>query len=207
MRYYPIFIDMQERDVLVVGGGLVALQKIRSLIRSGANVKVVTKELIAQEILDFDLPVEIREYEENDIIGRSIVVAATNNTEVNAQIYRDAKKHNALLNAVDDKENCDFYLGALSQCGDITVSVSTAGKSPIVAKKVRDKVSAIFNEKYNALLELYAETRLDAYRELTPQGRKLFFNFLELKFDEILDDNQLARDYYKEIKASHKKTR
>ena len=139
MKYYPIFLDMKDRPVLVVGGGYVALQKIEVLLKSGAKIKVVTKELIAKEILDFNLPLEIREYKEEDILGVSVVVAATNNSKINSLIYSHSKKHNVLLNAVDDKENCDFILGAIANHGDITVTVSTGGNSPIMAKKIRDK--------------------------------------------------------------------
>lgn len=200
MRYYPIFIDMKDREVLVVGGGFVALQKIRTLIDSGAKVTIVTKELIAKKILEFNLPLEIREYREEDIHGKSIVVAATNDTKVNSLIYEHAKKYNVLLNAVDDKDNCDYYLGAISKCGDITVSVSTAGKSPIVAKKVRDKINNIFDDRYKELLEVYSEIRLRAYDELNEDERKVFFKKLEEDFDSLLDKPSETNEYFEKVK-------
>ncbi len=202
MRYYPIFIDMKDREVLVVGGGFVALQKIRTLIDSGAKVTIVTKELIAKKILDFNLPLEIREYREEDIHGKSIVVAATNDTKVNSLIYEHAKKYNVLLNAVDDKDNCDYYLGAISKCGDITVSVSTAGKSPIVAKKVRDKINNIFDDRYKELLEVYSEIRLRAYDELNEDERKVFFKKLEEDFDSLLDKPSETNEYFEKVKKT-----
>lgn len=202
MRYYPIFIDMKDREVLVVGGGFVALQKIRTLIDSGAKVTIVTKELIAKKILDFNLPLEIREYREEDIHGKSIVVAATNDTKVNSLIYEHAKKYNVLLNAVDDKDNCDYYLGAISKCGDITVSVSTAGKSPIVAKKVRDKINNIFDDRYKELLEVYSEIRLRAYDELNEDERKVFFKKLEEDFDSLLDKPSETNEYFEKVKKN-----
>lgn len=203
MRYYPIFIDMKDREVLVVGGGFVALQKIRTLIDSGAKVTIVTKELIAKKILDFNLPLEIREYREEDIHGKSIVVAATNDTKVNSLIYEHAKKYNVLLNAVDDKDNCDYYLGAISKCGDITVSVSTAGKSPIVAKKVRDKINNIFDDRYKELLEVYSEIRLRAYDELNEDERKVFFKKLEEDFDSLLDKPSETNEYFEKVKNNN----
>ncbi len=200
MRYYPIFIDMKDREVLVVGGGYVALQKIRTLLDSGAKVTIVTKELIAKKILDFDLPLEIREYREEDILGKSIVVSATNDTKVNNLIYKHSKKYNVLLNAVDDKDNCDYYLGAISKCGDITVSVSTGGKSPIVAKKVRDKIDNIFDDRYKELLEIYGNMRLRAYKELDKNKRKTFFKKLEEDFDKLLDKPLEISEYFENIK-------
>lgn len=199
MKYYPIFLDMKDRKVLVVGGGFVALQKIKTLLDSGAIIKVVTKELIAEKIKELPVSLEIREYNENDMIGVSVVIAATNSHEVNTEIFEHAKKYNVLLNAVDDKENCDFILGAIANKGNITVTVSTAGKSPIVAKKIRDKVNEMLNINYENLLEVYGNFRARAYEELNEEARKEFFHFLEEKFDEILFDNLIVKRKFEEL--------
>lgn len=199
MKYYPIFLDMKDRKVLVVGGGFVALQKIKTLLDSGAIVKVITKELIAEKIKELPVSLEIREYNENDMIGVSIVIAATNSHEVNTKIFEHSKKYNVLLNAVDDKDNCDFILGAIVNKGDITVTISTAGKSPIVAKKIRDKVNEMLNINYENLLEVYGNFRARAYQELNEEARKEFFHFLEEKFDEILFDNLIVKRKFEEL--------
>ena len=199
MKYYPIFLDMKDRKVLVVGGGFVALQKIKTLLDSGAIVKVITKELIAEDIKALPVSLEIREYNENDMIGVSIVIAATNSHEVNTKIFEHSKKYNVLLNAVDDKDNCDFILGAIVNKGDITVTISTAGKSPIVAKKIRDKVNEMLNINYENLLEVYGNFRARAYQELNEEARKEFFHFLEEKFDEILFDNLIVKRKFEEL--------
>ena len=91
MKYYPVFLDMKDRKVLVVGGGFVALQKIKTLLDSGAIVEVITKELIAEDIKALPVSLEIREYNENDMIGVSIVIAATNSHEVNTKIFEHSK--------------------------------------------------------------------------------------------------------------------
>lgn len=199
MKYYPVFLDMKDRKVLVVGGGFVALQKIKTLLDSGAIVKVITKELIAEDIKELPVSLEIREYNENDMIGVSIVIAATNSHEVNTKIFEHSKKYNVLLNAVDDKDNCDFILGAIVNKGDITVTISTAGKSPIVAKKIRDKVNEMLNINYENLLEVYGNFRARAYQELNEEVRKEFFHFLEEKFDEILFDNLIVKRKFEEL--------
>jgi siroheme synthase-like protein len=199
MKYYPVFLDMKDRKVLVVGGGFVALQKIKTLLDSGAIVKVITKELIAEDIKALPVSLEIREYNENDMIGVSIVIAATNSHEVNTKIFEHSKKYNVLLNAVDDKDNCDFILGAIVNKGDITVTISTAGKSPIVAKKIRDKVNEMLNINYENLLEVYGNFRARAYQELNEEARKEFFHFLEEKFDEILFDNLIVKRKFEEL--------
>mgnify|MGYP000726718877 FL=1 len=199
MKYYPVFLDMKDRKVLVVGGGFVALQKIKTLLDSGAIVKVITKELIAEDIKELPVSLEIREYNENDMIGVSIVIAATNSHEVNTKIFEHSKKYNVLLNAVDDKDNCDFILGAIVNKGDITVTISTAGRSPIVAKKIRDKVNEMLNINYENLLEVYGNFRARAYQELNEEARKEFFHFLEEKFDEILFDNLIVKRKFEEL--------
>ena len=190
---------MKDRKVLVVGGGFVALQKIKTLLDSGAIVKVITKKLIAEDIKALPVSLEIREYNENDMIGVSIVIAATNSHEVNTKIFEHSKKYNVLLNAVDDKDNCDFILGAIVNKGDITVTISTAGKSPIVAKKIRDKVNEMLNINYENLLEVYGNFRARAYQELNEEARKEFFHFLEEKFDEILFDNLIVKRKFEEL--------
>ena len=199
MKYYPVFLDMKDRKVLVVGGGFLALQKIMTLLDSGAIVKVITKELIAEDIKELPVSLEIREYNENDMIGVSIVIAATNSHEVNTKIFEHSKKYNVLLNAVDDKDNCDFILGAIVNKGDITVTISTAGRSPIVAKKIRDKVNEMLNINYENLLEVYGNFRARAYQELNEEARKEFFHFLEEKFDEILFDNLIVKRKFEEL--------
>ena len=199
MKYYPVFLDMKDRKVLVVGGGFVALQKIKTLLDSGAIVKVITKELIAEKIKELPVSLEIREYNENDMIGVSIVIAATNSHEVNTKIFEHSKKYNVLLNAVDDKDNCDFILGAIVNKGDITVTISTAGRSPIVAKKIRDKVNEMLNINYENLLEVYGNFRARAYQELNEEARKEFFHFLEEIFDEILFDNLIVKRKFEEL--------
>lgn len=196
MKYYPIFLDMKDRPVLVVGGGYVALQKIEVLLKSGAKIKVVTKELIAKEILDFNVPLEIREYKEEDILGVSVVVAATNNSKINSLIYSHSKKHNVLLNAVDDKENCDFILGAIANHGDITVTVSTGGHSPIMAKKIRDKIDLLLGEEYEILLKELSKYRTLAYGTLEVEERKVFFDFLSENFDKLLKQPKLVKEKY-----------
>lgn len=196
MKYYPIFLDMKDRPVLIVGGGYVALQKIEVLLKSGAKIKVVTKELIAKEILDFNVPLEIREYKEDDILGVSVVVAATNNSKINSLIYSHSKKHNVLLNAVDDKENCDFILGAIANHGDITVTVSTGGHSPIMAKKIRDKVDLLLGEEYEILLKELSKYRTLTYGTLEVEERKVFFDFLSENFDKLLNNPELVKEKY-----------
>lgn len=196
MKYYPIFLDMKDRPVLVVGGGYVALQKIEVLLKSGAKIKVVTKELIAKEILSLNIPLEIREYREEDILGISVIVAATNDSKINSLIYSHSKKHNVLLNAVDDKENCDFILGAIANHGDITVTVSTGGHSPIMAKKIRDKIDLLLGEEYEILLKELSKYRTLAYGTLEVEERKVFFDFLSENFDKLLKQPKLVKEKY-----------
>lgn len=201
MKYYPVFLDMTDRPVLVVGGGYVALQKIEVLLQAGAKIKVIAKELIAQEIKNLPVSLEIREYSETDIIGASVVIAATNNSDINKIIFNHAKKHNILLNSVDDKDNCDFILGAITTKGDITVTVSTAGKSPVVAKKLRDKINNILTDNYSPLLETFSHFRIKAYKEFNAIQRKEFFKYLETDFDNLLENIDLVKKKYEELKG------
>lgn len=199
MKYYPIFLDMRDREVLVVGGGYVALQKIKVLLQSGARVKVIAKELIAKEIEKLNVLLIIKEYSEEDIIGASVVIAATNDGQINSLIYSHAKKYNALLNAVDDKKNCDFILGAIANKGDITVSVSTSGASPVMAKKIRDNIEQLINSDYERLLEELKNYRARAYEEFDNDKRMLFFDYLSSEFTELLKNPYKVKEKFNEL--------
>lgn len=199
MKYYPIFLDMRDREVLVVGGGYVALQKIKVLLQSGARVKVITKELIAKEIEELNVLLTIKDYSEEDIVGASVVIAATNDKKVNSLIFTHAKKYNVLLNAVDDKKNCDFILGAIANKGDITVSVSTSGASPIMAKKIRDSIDELLNSDYEKLLIELKEYRIKAYNIFNEEKRKIFFDYITTDFAKLLKNPEKVKEKFDEV--------
>jgi siroheme synthase-like protein len=142
--FYPIYLDLRGRNCLVVGGGNVAVGKVRGLIEADARVTVVAPEVdpqISQWHAAGKLTWRAREFLPGDIDGQFLVIAATDDGELNASIYRLADRQLRVANAVDDLDNCNFIAPAIARAGAIQVAVSTSGKSPALAKRIRDGIS------------------------------------------------------------------
>jgi len=164
---YPIFLKVHQLNILIVGGGYVALEKVHFLLKSSpnANISFVSLDFIpeVQEIIErhnFDF--KTKAYTKTDIIGKSIVIGTTNFESVNQQIYHDCKSKNILVNVADKPNSCDFYMGGIVTNGNLKLAISTNGKSPTMAKRFRqlfedilpdsmDEVFFYLNEYRNTL--------------------------------------------------------
>lgn len=162
---YPIFLRMHRLQTLIIGGGNVALEKLTFLLKSSpnANVEMVApffrddvKELAKQ----FNIRLIIMSYEVSFLCDKDMVIAATDNYEVNQQIYHDAKERNILVNVADTPEFCDFYLGGIVTKGHVKIAISTNGKSPTTAKRLRQFFEDVLPEDINSLVE-----NLNIYRK------------------------------------------
>jgi uroporphyrin-III C-methyltransferase/precorrin-2 dehydrogenase/sirohydrochlorin ferrochelatase len=143
MTLLPIFLKLDGRPGLLVGAGNVALEKIGSLLTTGLRLRVVAPEanseirfLASEGRLEW-IP---RSFESSDLEGNFVVIAATNNPEVNARVYREATARGILCNSVDDPPHCDFYFGSVVSRGDLQIAISTAGESPAVAQRLRREI-------------------------------------------------------------------
>lgn len=143
MSLLPIFLRLEERAVLVVGAGTVALDKIESLRNTGAVITVVAPQAIPQ-IRDLAAADVIawrqRAFQPTDIAGAFLVIAATNDCSVNHTVYQEALARKVLCNAVDDPPNCDFYFGSVVTRGDLQIAISTSGESPALAQRLRREI-------------------------------------------------------------------
>lgn len=165
MLYYPIYLDLKGRDVLVVGGGAVAEGKALQLVEAGARVTVVSPELTEalREAADRG---EIRRlggsFIEENLNGVFLVISATDDRKVNEKVAKAAKERGLLCNVVDQPVLCDFITPALVIRGELQISVSTGGGSPTLTQRVKREVAALIGEEYGVLLELAAEMRAEA---------------------------------------------
>jgi precorrin-2 dehydrogenase/sirohydrochlorin ferrochelatase len=162
MRYYPIHLDIQNRNCLVVGGGGVGTRKVVTLLNCGANVTVVGPDLSEQlrELAGSpSLTVKQRPYQPGDLEGMFLVIGATDDETLNRQISRDAEQRNTLCNIADRPEICNFILPSIVQRDDLVVTISTSGRSPALAKKLRKSLEARFGEEYGVLLKLMGSIR------------------------------------------------
>jgi precorrin-2 dehydrogenase/sirohydrochlorin ferrochelatase len=152
---FPIFLKLEGRRCLVVGAGSIAEGKIRGLLQSGASIEVVApwavpqiQEWFGQGILNW----KPRNFEPSDLDEVSLVIAATPSRPVNTRIFQEARLRNVLCNSVDDPENCDFYYGAVVQRGDLQIAISTNGRSPALAQRLRQELEDQFGPEYASWL-------------------------------------------------------
>lgn len=170
MRYYPICLDLKDRAVLVVGGGVIAEGKILQLVEASAQVHVVSltlteklTELVHASLITF----RQGEFEDRDLTDKVLVICATNQTAVNEFVARAATTRRMLCNVVDQPALCNFITPSLITRGDLQISISSSGKSPTVAQRVKREISALIGPEYETLLEIAAELRAQV-RPLIP---------------------------------------
>lgn len=163
MGYYPIFVEMQGRRVLLVGGGNVAHEKIGKLVDASANVTVVAPALIEPVraiVKEHGCAWLARPYEPGDVEGYEVVMVATDDGEVNAQVASEARALGIWVNAADDVEHCDFILPSLAKRGRIALAASTGGASPALARWLRERLEEFLDDEVVALGEVLAEVRV-----------------------------------------------
>jgi len=173
MTLYPIFLKLDGLRCLVVGGGKVALRKVRDLVDAGAHVVVVAPEFIP-ELAGMADGVELvrREFEQSDLAGVAIVVAATDSDEVNSRVYREAKARGIWINVVDSPELCDFFLPARAKWKDLEIAVSTLGRSPLASRLIRDFLKESLKDEHLKLVELLSEIRKRLHSQLSDPGQR-----------------------------------
>jgi len=176
MNLFPMFLKLEGRSCLVVGAGKIGESKIRSLLAARAKVRViapwVTPAVEAWERAGV-LTRQAREFEAADLDSTFLVVAATPSIEVNDQVYREAHRRQVLCNVVDDPERCDFYYPAVVRRGDLQVAISTAGKSPALAQRLRREFEAQLAPVYAGWIEELGRIRKQLFgRKLDPEHRR-----------------------------------
>ena len=155
---YPIFIKMHSINTLIVGGGYVALEKLTFLLKSSPNAKVtMVANFFRPDVItlakQFDVKLVKMSYHDSFLLDQDLVIAATDKPEVNQQIYNDAKANHILVNVADTPELCDFYLGGIVTKGHVKVAISTNGKSPTTAKRLRQFFEDVIPENIDDLVQ------------------------------------------------------
>ena len=162
MGYYPIFVELQDRRCLVIGGGPEALRKVQGLRAAAGDVTVVSPKLtreLRRMLAAGEIDCLQREYQEGDVEGYEVVMVATDDGAVNAQVAAEGKRRRVWVNAADDPANCDFILPAVIRSGSITIAASTGGTSPALARRLREELEAYLTEEMPALADLLGEVR------------------------------------------------
>ena len=182
MTYFPIQLDIRGRRCLVVGGGEVGTRKAQSLLACGGAVTVVSPA-VTEELQRLaargDLALRMREYDGADLEGAFLVIGATDDETLNRRVSADAERRGILCNIADRPEKCNFILPAVVRRGDLVLTVSTSGRSPALAKKLRRSLQAQFGEEYAVLLDLMGAIRRRLLAEAhAPEEHKPVFERL-----------------------------
>lgn len=206
MRYYPVFLDIRNRPCLVVGAGQVGTRKVKGLLKCSARVNVVSptasdemKALARVGAITY----HARSYQMGDVAGMFLVISATDDEKLNIVIHRDAEKLHIPCNIADRPQLCSFILPAVIQQGDLILAVSTSGRSPALARRIREMLQEQFGEEYGQLLLLMGAIRKRLLAENhAPEAHKSLF-------EQLLDEGllQLVRENrYGAIDSLLKKT-
>ena len=178
-RFYIACLKLTGRRCVVVGGGDVGLEKVEGLLACDADVTLVAPEAhpeLAQLALEGSIRWEQRPYQEADLDGALIAIAATDDTDTNIRVFEDAEQRAMLVNVVDVPPLCNFILPAIVRNGPLAIAISTAGASPALAKRMKREIAELFGEPYAMLAVLLGEARGWAKATLpTYQDRKEFF--------------------------------
>lgn len=162
---FPIFVKMHQIQTLLVGAGPVGLEKLQAIFRSSPEAKVkIVAENVIPEVLEFisdkeTIQIEQRSFFESDLEGKDLIIVASNNPELNNHIRQLTTAKNILLNVADKPELCDFYLGSIVQKGNLKIGISTNGKSPTMAKRLKEFFNDLLPEEIDETLELMQQYR------------------------------------------------
>lgn len=159
---YPVNLHLTDQPVLVVGGGRVAAHKVEALVRSGARVTVIAPHAVAEIADSENVYWQQRPYRDGDAAAYRLVITATDDAAVNAHVAADGAAANVFVNSADDPANCTFTLPSVARRGDVQVAVSTNGRSPAMARWLRQRIEAEIDSGYEELVEFLAEARRDA---------------------------------------------
>ncbi len=178
--YYPIFLDIEGRNVVIVGGGNVCARKAETMMNYGARVTVISPEF-TDEIETWAgegcLQIRRKRYEESDLDGANIVIASTDDEAVNTQIATDCRRRRIPVNVVDVTRLCEFIVPAIIEKGSIQIAVSTGGKSPALARTLKEDLARAIGPEYDEVNQLLGSLRAGAKKALpTDADRKRFFD-------------------------------
>ena len=162
---YPIFLKTASLEVLIVGGGFVAEEKLRFLLKSSPDAKItMVAPFFREETIAIAQKGKVNRitdsYNDTYLQGKHLVIATTDVPEVNIQVYKDCRSQNKLVNVADNPPYCDFYMGGIVTKGNVKVAISTNGKSPTTAKRLRQFFEEVIPEDINQLVQ-----NLNSYRK------------------------------------------
>ena len=175
MKYYPAYLDLRERPCVVIGGGAVAERKAIALLEAGASVTIISPAL-TQKLHKLSESGKIthieKQYEEQDLSGAFLVIAATDSAEVNTRVASACRKKQVLVNVATPPEKSTFIVPSVVERGDLLIAISTSGTSPALAKKVRHDVEQRYGGEYELFLNNLSAIRKRVLEEIPDESKR-----------------------------------
>ncbi len=181
-NFYPVYLSLRGKKCLVIGGGTVAERKVKSLFECGADVWVVSSSLtdgLGKLIEENQINYLHREYSPEDLEDCFLVISATGDSDTNKEVADDCFARNIPVNVVDEPDRCSFIVPSVMRRGDLCIAVSTGGKSPLLARKIREGLETLYGTEYAEYLELMGTLRKKIIQEVPDrQSRRKIFECL-----------------------------
>lgn len=185
---YPIILNLDGKEITIIGGGNIAYRKSKNFIDFGYSVKVVSLEFNEKfKVIEDKITLIRDEYKEKYIENSFIVVAATNNKQLNKSIGLYCIKKNKLVNVVDDPSLSSYIVPSVVKRGDLIIGVSTSGKSPSLASKIKKDLESVYDESYEEYIKLLGEIRYKILKKYNDpiKKRKLLNEIIDLNIEEL----------------------
>jgi precorrin-2 dehydrogenase / sirohydrochlorin ferrochelatase len=204
--YYPVYLQLREQPCVVIGGGKIAEGKVEGLLAAQAQVTVIAPKLTARLqdlVAEKQITYLARVYQPGDLTGAFLVICATDQAEINHQVWQEATANRQLVNVVDDIPRCNFIAPSILRKGDLTIAISTSGKAPALAVRLKERLQSELGPEYERFLELAGELREPLAQQIPDfETRKVLW--YEIVDSEILDvlargDETAAREIISRI--------
>jgi precorrin-2 dehydrogenase/sirohydrochlorin ferrochelatase len=194
-RYYPINLDLEDARCLVVGGGKVAERKVNSLLSCGARVTLISPEIttgLNEKAQKSEITYKKRYYKYGDCQGMRTVIVATDSDRINREVAEEAMAANCLVNVVDQPRISNFIVPATLRQGDLQISISTSGKSPALARRIRERLEKEFGPEYSEFLELIDRVRQKALATIPEpeKRRELFYSLVDSDLLQLIREGK-----------------
>jgi len=190
MDYYPIFINLKNKTVLVIGQYRILEFKVEKLIEAGAKVRYVSKSLsekLAKYIKSGKMSYSDEEFDVRHLQDVWLVICGSDDPELKDRIFKETEKQNILCNFVDDTPICSFIAPAVIEKGDVTIAISTSGKSPALSKYLKYKISNFLGAEYDSLAEILGKIRPLVIKNIPDQkDRSILFEKM-VKHPKVLE--------------------
>jgi siroheme synthase-like protein len=196
-RFYPVFLNLEDRPCVVIGGGPVAEQKVDGLLDAGARVSVICP-VPSSHLLDLaaggGIDLRRRPFTPGDLDGVFLVIVGAEDGALRHEVWREAERRRIPINTVDDMPHCAFIAPAIYRQGDLTVAVSTAGRSPALAVDVRNRIGDLLGAEYGTFLTLLGDLRAEVAARIphAPTRTALWYRIVESDAIEFVRRSDLA---------------